>query len=117
MPELPNGHKGLHLQTVAPSPLALMEKIMAQTNFTTYTQTCDRCGKTDTSNSPHGLKLTGLYVYANRPSEFQSDLCNHLQLLEMCDDCLNAALTAIGPKAVEAYRNHQESMRRYQSYR
>ena len=89
---------------------------MAQTNFTTYTQTCDRCGKTDTSNSPHGLKLTGLYVYANRPSEFQSDLCNHLQLLEMCDDCLNAALTAIGPKAVEAYRNHQESMRRYQSY-
>ena len=87
---------------------------MAQTNFTTYTQTCDRCGKTDTSNSPHGLKLTGLYVYANRPSEFQSDFCNHLQLLEMCDDCMNAALIAIGPKAVEAYRNHQESMKRYQ---
>ena len=90
---------------------------MAQFNTTTYTSTCDRCGKTATGTSGYPLSLKTLSIYADRPSEFQSNMCNHVELLQMCDECMHAAMAAIGPKAVENYKNHRETMKQYHSFR
>lgn len=81
---------------------------MRQTVSTT-TLTCDKCGSVTSS-------LEQIYVRDKRPSNFQSSMCNHMFLIELCENCYNCFLECLGPEAQKLDQELRAEVERYRSY-
>jgi endogenous inhibitor of DNA gyrase (YacG/DUF329 family) len=63
-----------------------------RTSQTTTTLTCDKCNQVVSH-------LNSIYENDTRPSPFQSSMCHHIQLGDLCNSCFSGLLNHLGPIA------------------
>jgi hypothetical protein len=77
-----------------------------------YTSTCDKCGKTQTSDC-HYPPLRTIYLDDMRSGDFRSSDC-HRPFMDLCEDCLKGLLQYLGGES--RYHALVEEAARYRSY-
>ena len=76
-----------------------------------YTSTCDKCGKTQTSDNNYPA-LHSIYLKDLRGSFASSDC--HQHFMDLCEDCFNGFIQYLG--AETRWAEKMNDAKRYQNY-
>lgn len=80
-------------------------------NKTKYTSVCDKCGKTESSDSSYPA-LRSIYLNDMRGAYASSDC--HQHFMDLCEDCFNDMIEYLG--AEDRWKERLEQSKRYRSY-